>query len=76
MPQLQSITPEGLTFLPDPDIRAEKELLVAACWAMWASLAQAWATDRGNEALASLYSIARDAMIRAGQLPDPCDPNK
>lgn len=63
--------------LPEVTLHVDdRGLLVAACWCMWGSIAQARATDLSNETLLSLYSIAREAMIRAGQLPDPCAPEK
>lgn len=63
--------------LPEVTFPADdREFLVAACWCMWGAISQAWATDHCNKKLASLYDVAREVMIRAGQLPDPCAPGK
>lgn len=46
----------------------KEEKMVAALWSMYAAIQQAQAIDIYDEQLNSLLSIAKEAMIRCGQL--------
>ena len=46
----------------------KEEKLIAALWAMYAAIQQAQAIDIYDEQLNSLLAIAKEAMIRCGQL--------
>ena len=44
------------------------EKLIADCWAMWSAIQQAQAVNTYNESINSLAKIAKEAMIRCGQI--------
>lgn len=47
----------------------ESTKLIAACWEMWGAIQQA-AMEDATDSFGSLYRIAHEAMVRAGQLSD------
>ena len=46
----------------------KNERLIADWWAMWSAIQQAQAVNTCNESINSLAKIAKEAMIRCGQI--------